>query len=486
MTRTSARSLRSTLTLWLELGAVGALLVLCAGLVLTRRSSYREEQDAALAADAGTLVTRLLEAGAGEEGAVRPSSERLCALLPFASADAPCALRSGDGDVLVACNLPEAELLPAVAGPAARGPLQPAFATLLAAAKESEPATLRVVPRRFVAGERLYFLQLARRERSWLGSLRALVLPLACGALALGLAARLVADLIARRALSPLRALADVARTFSPSNLGGRLRVQHADAELRSLEEELNAALERMEEGYLAQAHFAGNVAHELKTPIAALVADAQVTGLERQDPERARAFMNRAEAELKHLSSLVESLLVMARVDSRQVRADLVYVDDVVRRAARHCQGLADELKVGLRLELAGASADCDPFVRGDAQLLQALVENLIRNAVHHSPHDAEVAIETACTRSEVRVTVRDRGPGIAVELRDAVFERGVRSAIQARRSSGAGLGLAIVHDIARLHRGSVAVEENESGGTSIVVTLPMNGAPRANGPGA
>jgi signal transduction histidine kinase len=307
---------------------------------------------------------------------------------------------------------------------------------------------------------------------SWVGNLGEFGVLLAGGAAVLWLTARLAAQRIARRALAPLRGLADAVRGLVPGNFGEGVRVEAADAELRRLQEELNAALLRLEEGYRAQAHFAGNVAHELKTPIAALVTDAQVSRRSGHDPEYVRAFMARAEAELKHLGELVESLLVMARVDSREHRADLVFLDDVVRRAVRRSAEQARE--AGVRLRLALAKKGDPAIVCGDAQLLLALVENLIRNAVHHSPHGAEVVLEISVGGGNVRILVRDQGPGIADDLRASVFARGVRLANAPRIANGAGLGLAIVDDIVRLHHGSVAVQGGEGGGCVLVVQLP------------
>src|SRR5262249_3948476 len=169
------------------------------------------------------------------------------------------------------------------------------------------------------------------------------------------------------------------------------------------------------EEGFRAQAPFASDVAHELRTPIAALMADVQVSRLGQPDPEENHAFLERAEGELRHLSELVESFLVMAQVEAHahEPRADLVYLDDVVRRAVSRCGPAAARAGVALVLEL-GSAEESAPFVRGDAQLLQAMLENLLRNAIHHSPRGERVSVSTLCNEDEVQVAVVDRGPGI------------------------------------------------------------------------
>jgi len=481
--RNRSRTLRSTLARWLELACALAVIVLSVVLVLVRRGSDRQRQDATLLAGAEQMIAEL-----GAEDVARASDERLKTCLPAGIEHGSCALRARGGRVLAAWNVRRAELLPPVASPMPRAPLSASFVSLdseVAAALVGSEVGLRMVTLPFRDHDELYFVQLAGPEVSWAGSLAELLVPLLGGALVLALTARFAASLIVRRVLSPLGGLAEGARQLSPSNLGGRLRVQTADVELQRLEEELNAALQRMEEGYKAQAHFASNVAHELKTPIAALVTDAQVSRLGGRDPERSYAFMGRAEQELRHLGELVESLLVMARVDSRESRAELVYVDDVLRRAVSRCRSLADESGVGLQLELAPPTDSCDRFVRGDAQLLQAMVENLLRNAIHHSPRGARVDVGASCGAGVVRIAVQDQGPGIPEEIRRLVFERGVRAASRVRGANGAGLGLAIVSSVAQLHGGTAVLERSERGGCSFVVVLPAersatNAAPR------
>jgi signal transduction histidine kinase len=301
---------------------------------------------------------------------------------------------------------------------------------------------------------------------------------LALGLLVFALGTRLAARRIARGLLVPLARMADDARRISPGNPGGRIRLAADALELRHLEEELNTAVERMEGALHAQAQFAGNVAHELRTPIAALMADAQVSRLGERNVENAFAFLDRAEGELRHLSELVESFLVLARVDAHEERKDLVYVDDVIRRAASRCAAWAGRQGVALVVRL-GASPSCDPFVRGDSQLLQAMLENLLNNAIRHSPRGSEVTIRSACVTDTIVISVSDRGVGIPAELRAAVFERGFRAPDMARETSGAGLGLAIVSSVARLHEGRVELENEEGGGCRFVVTLPL--APEA-----
>lgn len=477
--RYGPRTLRSTLAFWLALAPSVGLIVLSAAVVNSRRTSFKIEMDSALEERAKEMVARILA-----DDVTKLTDERLRNLVPAEEGHVFCAVREEHGELLFSWNVQRHDLLPPLPGVTPSGPLVAASVSLPAErarelAQQDAPLTAVTMP--FRDRDHLYFLQLAARDRSWTHSLEGIVAFVSIGLLLLLIGAPLTAQVIARRVMSPIHGLVEAAKGVSPSNPGGRFQVRTTDVELRKLEEELNAALQRMEEGYRAQSQFVSNVAHELKTPIAALIADTQVLRIGRTNAKETKAFLDRAEEELKHLSGLVESFLVMARIDTQARRKDLLYVDDVVRRAGKRSEELARKSGVRIEMNLTTSTADCDPFVSGDLELLQAMVENLIRNAVHHSPVGAPVSVETRCSAGEVQILVRDRGPGIPEEYRLKVFERGVRLPEGAQKDGGAGLGLAIASNIAQLHGGSVSVEPTVGDGCSFVVTLPA--VQRTNG---
>jgi len=467
------RSLRAALARWFVLAAAFGVLALGGGIVAFGGAHDAEDDD--LAAAARRTVVAL-----GPE----PESVSGAALRAALPGDLPgnfCALRRSDGALLAGWNVRAPEGLPPLGAARSAAAFERMDAER-ARALTGEDGAVRVVTLPFRAGERTYFLQLGARGGRWSPTRAAGLVLFVLGALALAFAARFAAHRLAGRVLTPLCALIEEARGLSPSRPGARFRLPGEHRELRRLEEELNGALQRLEEGSRSQAHFASDVAHELRTPIAALMADVQVSRLARASPEESLAFLERAEGELRHLAELVESFLVMAQVEAREPeqRNDLVYLDDVVRRASSRCAPAAGRGGVALELRLAPGE-ECAAFVRGDGQLLQAMLENLLRNAIHHSPRGERVTVSTDCSEESLRITVADRGPGIPAEFHESVFVRGFRAPSQVRDSGGAGLGLAIVSNVARLHGGHVALESGASGGCRFTVTLPLARGARA-----
>jgi signal transduction histidine kinase len=490
------RSLRLKLTVWFVLVFCLLQTALVGGVVLMRRESIRRSLEDDLARSAKDMVDSLLTSGQPLEAA------QLQGLLPARANFLLVAVRDHTGKVLSSWNLARPEDLPfSNWEEVPAGPIGPVFTSLTEgrAARLGSDEPLRLVTLPFRPGatavpaaeradapdeervaEGFSYFQAAVRDRV----LEDLLGPLDLAVLGAPLVAAAVASwLIGGRAVAPIQRLSRAVRELSPRSFSARFKTRSTDAEVARLEDELNSALERLEGGYRAQAQFISNVSHELKTPIAVLLTEAQVAKLEGKSPERSSAFVDMAEREMKRLGNLVESLLILARTDMNKNRlTQPVSVNDLLLEAVQHCRLLAEQHRVRLVANLV--ADDIDPTVMGDPQLLQVMVENLVRNAIRHSPAGAPVAIEAHRTGEQVSIAVRDEGPGIPEEYRDRIFDRGVRvpsangakgSAVGPDAWDGAGLGLAIARNVAQLHKGGIRLEPNAGGGCAFLVDLPL-----------
>jgi signal transduction histidine kinase len=177
---------------------------------------------------------------------------------------------------------------------------------------------------------------------------------------------------------------------------------------------------------------------------------------------------------EVLRMERLVDDLLLLARSDAQpDGRGAAMDLDDVV---------LAE---VGRAREMGGVPIRVDAFVparvRGDASELGRVVRNLLENAQRHAA--ALVTVELSVQNGTVALAVGDDGPGIPPDDRERVFERFTRlDEARDRDHGGAGLGLAIVRDVLRLHGGDIRVEEGGPGGARFVVTLPAAAEPAAS----
>ena len=472
--RSRTRSLRFKLTCWFVLVFFVIQTALAAGVVLWQQEELQRSRDDVLVASSEGLIDNVLVARPELAGA------DLEVLVPDGAGFVMYCVRDDGGTVLASSNVASGEEFPFSSWEAVpSGKLGAVFTTLKSEQAGELGATerLRLITVPFRYGDRSYFFQAAVTDRAFEGPFFDLII--VAGPVGI-IAAMIAAWLIAGRAVAPMGRLSLAARDVSPTSLGQRFRVRTNDQEVSHLEEELNLALERIEAGYHAQDHFISNVSHELKTPIAVLLTEAQVAKIGSSSEKASVAFVDHVESEMKRLGKLVESLLTLARADVLRDRPlEMVSVNDIVLQSVQHCTLVAKQYQARLIPQLAESEGSApEAVVEGDAGLLQTMLDNLVRNAIAQSPAGGPVAIDARCTESTLELTVSDHGPGIPAAYLDKVFDRFVQVPNQSGKKGreGMGLGLAIANGVAELHHGSISVHNNETLGCSFVVTLPLS----------
>ena len=235
-------------------------------------------------------------------------------------------------------------------------------------------------------------------------------------------------------------------------------------AELRPFLDEINSLLQRLSEAVEAQSRFVADAAHQLRTPIAGIrtQAEAALASARHEDAQHALARIARS---TQTMGDLVQKLLILARVDAAENTLRLIRLDGaaVMRAVAREWapQALAKGVEMGF--EMKGGEA----WVRGDAQLLQEMLANLIDNALRYG--GTRIALTVCGSEQGVTWLVADNGPGIPEPQRAAVFAPFHRLSAGVE---GAGLGLTIVQRIAHLHGAAVSLEAGK-GGTGLVASV-------------
>src|SRR5215475_14023644 len=267
-------------------------------------------------------------------------------------------------------------------------------------------------------------------------------------------------------ALRPVESLRQGAAQITASGSQvGRLPVPDGKDEVNRLAVTLNDMLDRLDAARGRQQAFVADAAHELRSPIASLRTQLEVA--ERLDePPLAEDLM----ADVARLGRLVDDLLLLARADEGDPRLRLVEAVDVGDLAAGVVHGYANA-----RVPVT-CQADSDALTLGDPTALGRIVDNLVGNAVKHASHKVNVTVRRS--PDALRLVVADDGPGIPAADRERVFDRFTRLDNSRARSDddGAGLGLAIVRELLRLHNGGIALGDN-SPGLRVDVTLPAAG---------
>ncbi len=273
------------------------------------------------------------------------------------------------------------------------------------------------------------------------------------------------------RATRPLRRLDREVGRRAPDNLAP-LDDGRAPAEVAALVASLNRLFERVRGSIENERRFTADAAHELRTPLAALRAQAQVARGASEARERTHALDN-VIAGCDRAAHLVEQMLTLARLEPASFHATREALDlaEIARRAAAEAAPAAIDKSIDVELEV-----DAAVRIEGDAPLLGILLRNLLDNAVRYSPAGTRVQVRVGQRAGSAFVAVADEGPGVPEEERARLGQRFHR--VAAAQAPGTGLGLSIAKRIAELHDATVAFDESASG-RGLTVTVTFGKAP-------
>lgn len=293
--------------------------------------------------------------------------------------------------------------------------------------------------------------------------------------LLIALASRKVIDI----GLRPLEAVEVTAESIAGGNLSARLPAAKPDTEVGRLIGSLNKMLARIEESFAARTasenrlrRFVADASHELRTPLTAIRGFAE---LHRQGAvqgeQETKDLIARIEKESLRMGSLVEDLLLLARLDqAREMSKDPVNISASVKEAVESARAAGPDHPITVN------APDEDVFVLGDANRIHQVIANLLANARVHTPAGTPITVSLAHSDSGTFVSVSDKGPGLNEADQERIFERFYRADPSRARTTvdGSGLGLSIVDAVMRAHGGGVSVNSKLGEGATFTLFFP------------
>lgn len=284
---------------------------------------------------------------------------------------------------------------------------------------------------------------------------------------------------VARRVLRRVDAMNASAQTIMLGDFSGRLPVSGSQDELDRLAINLNSMIARISELMEGLKQVSDNIAHDLKTPLTRMRARAEQALREAETSQDHRAALEKVIEESDNLLKVFNALLMIARAESGAARTlmEKVDVSRIIADVVELYEPAAED--AGGQIELL-----CDPqlFIWGNRELLGQAIANLVDNAIKHGLRNSEsgqvggsagvINVKAALAGANIEISVSDSGAGIPISERERIFDRFVRLE-SARSTPGSGLGLSLVQAIARLHNGSIHVEDS-NGGAKIVLRIP------------
>ena len=277
--------------------------------------------------------------------------------------------------------------------------------------------------------------------------------------------------LLTKKALKPVRQITAAAeRIGSGSDLSQRIDLHNADREMMELSQTFDSMFSRLEKSFDAERQFTADASHELRTPTAVIIAQAEYALQHAKADEKDEA-LQKILAQAQKMSRLLAQLLMLARADANKIQFEIEKFDfsELAEIVLEETEQLAADKNITVK-----SNIEPDVEVEGDQTLLMRLLLNLLDNAVKYTGEDGEVAFTLRKTADGVICAVRDTGCGIAPEELPKIWRRFYQSDGN-RGQSGAGLGLSMVQWIANLHGGMVSVESTPGEGSTFTFTMPL-----------
>jgi len=292
---------------------------------------------------------------------------------------------------------------------------------------------------------------------------------------------------VVRLSLKPLTVVETTANAIARGDLSARLPEANPKTEVGRLTESLNSMLSKIEDAFAARKvsedklrRFVADASHELRTPLTAIRGFAELHRQgAMQGAEKSAEVIRRIEEESKRMGSLVEDLLLLARLDqARPIVQKPVEINQVVDDV------IATSNVIFPNQILTALSPAAEVFILGDPEKIHQAISNLVINACTYSPDGSKIEIATKELENQVLISVKDNGPGLSADQKERIFERFYRADTSRARPTqdgrqegrqGSGLGLSIVDAIMSAHGGSVSVKSEPGKGSEFTLAFPI-----------
>ncbi len=287
----------------------------------------------------------------------------------------------------------------------------------------------------------------------------------------------LICYLLARYITSPIKYVSIAARKLSEGNLSARVSLPHSGRnnknstdEISQLALDFNIMADQLEQQIEGQQLLLRDVSHELRSPLARLQVAVELAR-QRSDGGAENEF-NRINKEVEEFDKLISQLLELPRMSSGTIALEeSIDISSLVKFIIDDCQFEANADNKYITFHCNNAS---HYLVQGSGEILKSAIENIIRNAIRHTPPEGKIEVTTSLDKNQLLVSIRDYGEGVPDFELDKIFQPFYRvSRARERRSGGTGIGLAIAYRAIKLHNGSIEARAAQPG-LEIRITLP------------
>ena len=308
--------------------------------------------------------------------------------------------------------------------------------------------------------------------------------------LLIGLAvAVLLSFFLAKAITAPIQNITRGALKLSEGDFKKKIEVSSND-EIGTLTLTFNDMAEKLQTIEQSRREFIANVSHELRTPLSAILGAAESIADPRMSEENKIRFLSMIQSEAERMTKIVQDLLVIVRLDNKKMFWEYIPCEfkAIVKNIYETMRGEAEKNEQSFTWK----TEKNIPIIYADKERIEQVLLNIVSNAIKYTPKGGKIEVFLAMHRSKaknaeegpgIKITVTDNGIGIPKEDLPHIFERFYRvEKARSSESGGTGLGLAIAYEIVCAHKGNITIENVESGGTLVSVTLPQNSKANSN----
>ena len=277
---------------------------------------------------------------------------------------------------------------------------------------------------------------------------------------------------LAKVTLRPVNNMIKTIHQITAKNMKLKIQIPGTKDEIQKLAETFNTMLERLDKGFTSQRQLFEDLSHELKTPLTILKGEFEVSLKKLRSQQEYESILSSSLEEINRIIKLAENLLLLARLDSKEVLPEkrMLEIDSLVALIVNNIKPLAELKQIQLSFNSNGAT-----FLEGDESQLKTAFINLLDNAIKYTGQKGKIDISVTGDKGSVKIYIKDTGIGIPEEELPRIFDRFYRID-KSRNTTGFGLGLSITESIIEAHGGTIAVNSQPSHGTTFTISIPLS----------
>jgi len=282
-----------------------------------------------------------------------------------------------------------------------------------------------------------------------------------------------IGNLFAEQILRPVMLVSNLADKITHKNLKSRLEEKQKDKEMRKLINSFNTMIERLDNSFNHINEFSSHVAHELKTPLAIIKGELELSLLKERKREEYKDVLEGNLDEINRMIKIINDLLLLAKFDYKPniFQFKKISITQTLKEIHEQSIILASEKEISVTLEMINK----DIIINADKTHLRRLFFNIINNAIRYTNENGIISIKVSQIDTKIKIEISDTGCGIPEEYLSKIFDKFFRINKKDEKS-GTGLGLNMAKSIAKAHDGDILASSKQNEGTTFIITLPIN----------